>query len=488
MLNRRKALALGGAVGAASLFIPSSATSAPSAAGVHTGHLPRLTPARRTGGGPVVTPFRSPMPLPPSVAPVSTTGGIDLYRIPIRPAKVEIFPGTTTDVLSFGGAFMGPLIRAKAGRRVGVVFTNQLGEAANVHLHGGHTAANSDGHPMDVIEPGGSKPYEYLNRQRGATLWYHAHEHHTEAEHVYRGMHGFYVIDDDAECDLRLPAGPYDVPIMLRDALFDDQHQLVYDDPGNRPTILVNGKVQPFFRVAARKYRFRLLNASTERAFDLRLEGASMTQIASDGGLLPAPVPRPQVGLWAGERVEVVVDFAQVPIGGHVLLLDGDQPLLRFDVVRRVPDGSRLPDRLRPLPPLPAPTVFREVAFNIDFTGDPLPVAQVNGQPYDPERVDFRVRRGTTEVWTVRNADPVPGPFPVPHNFHLHMTQFRVLSRNGGPITLDDAGLKDTVALPPGHTVQVQATFEDFLGQYVFHCHFLEHSWLGMMAQMLIVE
>ena len=140
-----------------------------------------------------------------------------------------------------------------------------------------------------------------------------------------------------------------------------------------------------------------------------------------------------------------------------------------------------VPAALRPLAPMPPSTVLREVTLGFDFTSSP-PVGLVNGRPYDPERVDFRVVRGTTETWRITNTDAF-----VPHTFHLHLVQFRVLERNGGAPNADDAGRKDTVQVPPGTSVTVQATFGDYLGLYAFHCHFLEHSSVGMMAQMDVV-
>ena len=354
---------------------------------------------------------------------------------------------------------------------------------SNVHLHGGHNPVADDGYPLDVIAPGGSRTYTYANRQQGATLWSHDHAHHLEAENVYRGLHAFYLLDDDAESGLGLPGGAFDVPILLRDAELDAAGALVYPgEPAKRTTVLTNGVVAPYFKVAARKYRFRLLNGAIERTFRLTLGGAAMTQIASDGGLLPAPVRRSEIVLSSAERAEVVIDFSKHPVGSHLVLQDVSGPVLRFDVTRTAPDPSRVPATLRPLPALPPATVEREVVLKFDMTGDP--VGLVNGRPYDPARVDVRIKRGTTEIWTVRNDDV---DLAAAHNFHLHLEQFRVLERNGGPPNPDDRGRKDTVFLAPGETVRIQTTFTDHLGTYVYHCHFPEHSVLGMMAQMRIV-
>ncbi len=88
----------------------------------------------------------------------------------------------------------------------------------------------------------------------------------------------------------------------------------------------------PRFPVAARKYRFRLLNGADERIFELDLGGAEMIQIGTDGGLLPAPVPRTRLSIGSAERVDVVVDFSGYPVGSKLVLSDATGPVLRFDV------------------------------------------------------------------------------------------------------------------------------------------------------------
>ncbi|GAA3071581.1 multicopper oxidase family protein [Streptosporangium carneum] len=499
MLNRRRlltlgGLTLGGALGGAVLLQTGRDTPAIAnqsglpGHGAHHGAGAAGTGVKAApAAARAAAPFSVQMPVPPVLRPTRSFPGVDVYQLALRPANAEILPGVNTPVLTYGGQFVGPTIRARTGRRVKITYANQLDRPTNVHLHGGHVPASSDGHPMDLIQPGQSQLYEYPNRQQGATLWYHDHAHHLEAEHVYRGLHGFYLIDDDAEKSLCLPSGQYDVPIMLRNALFDANGNLVSDtDPAERTTIIANGKVQPYFQVAARKYRFRLLNSATEGIFRLSLgDGTPLTQIASDGGLLPAPVSRNDLRITSGERVDVVVDFSRYPVGTQVFLNHTTGPVLRFDVVRQAPDNSRVPAQLRALPALPAATVVREVSLGTDFSGGgPIPVGVVSGKPFDPERVDIQIKRGTTEIWNVTNAD---GEYNFTHNFHMHLVQFRVLGRNGGPPTADDAGRKDTLIIPPGESVRVQATFSDYVGRYVYHCHFLEHSAIGMMAQMEIV-
>jgi spore coat protein A, manganese oxidase len=408
---------------------------------------------------------------------------MDVYSVNIQRANVEILPGVTTEVMAYNGLFPGPTIRTRTNRRVMVMFNNRLDMAANVHLHGGHVTPGNDGHPTDLIQPGQSKVNEYPNRQLGSTLWYHDHAHHMEAEHVYRGLQGFYLIDGADEASMNLPSGACDVPIALRDAAFDDKGQLYWDlfDTESRTTLIANGKAQPFFPVATKKYRFRFLNASTLREFKLNLGGVPMVQIASDGGFLPGPVALTEVLLGPAERAEVVIDFGRFPVGTKLILQDAyGGPVLRFDVVRLASDTSTIPSRLRPLPVFPAPTVNRDVALGLI----PGVGFHINGQLFDPNRVDFTVRRGTTEIWTVRNEDVELG---IPHTFHLHLVQFQVLDRDGAKPPPSEWGLKDTVLIDPGKSIRIKANFTDYVGRYVYHCHMLEHSELGMMAQMEIV-
>ncbi|MEV4054552.1 multicopper oxidase domain-containing protein [Amycolatopsis sp. NPDC049688] len=486
MLNRRKMLGwmtAGGVAGGAAL-LPSALTAGAAPAEVdHTGHTAAAgaaEPAARRSFG--VTQFTQVMPVPQTLTPVKRADGTETYRIPIQTANFAFTPGKPTPVRTFGGQFLGPLIRAKTGTPVEITFCNQLTAASNVHLHGGHNPQVSDGYPMDLIQPGQSRTYRYPNQQQGATLWYHDHSHGTEAENVYKGLHGFYILDDDAEKGLNLPSGQYDVPIMLRDAQIDADGALVWPNfAPDRTTVLTNGVVAPYFPVAARKYRFRLLNTGNERGFRLTLGGLAMTQIGSDGGLLPAPVTRSDITFTSGERVDIVVDFSNQPIGSKFVLSDVSGPVLRFDVTRTASDTSRVPATLRPLPALGTATVQRQVTMKFDDSGN---VGLVNDQAFDVNRVDFQVKRGATEIWTVTNTDTVWG---APHTFHLHLEQFRVLDRNGAPPTPDDAGRKDTVLIMPGESIRVQATFTEYTGKYVYHCHFLDHSAIGMMAQMEIV-
>ncbi|MFD0028927.1 multicopper oxidase family protein [Streptomyces sp. NPDC055059] len=484
MLTRRHAIRLGlttgavGAVGAAGgLF--QTLTSGGSAN------------AATAAGAPAVTPFAVPLPVPKVLAPYRRTSTADYYAVTMSRTSHQILPGTRTDVLTYNGTFPGPTIRARKGRTAVVRQINALDMPTSVHLHGGSNPVEHDGGMMDTIAPGRSRTYVYANDQVGATLWTHDHAHHMESEHVYRGLSGLYLLGDRTEDALGLPSGRYEVPLILRDAQFDAAGQMVYtmDDAENRTTILVNGAPWPYMKVEARKYRFRMLNSCNLRIFILCLnDGSQVTQIGSDGGLLPAPAATPVLVLSPGERADFVVDFSRYAPGTQLTLQNmlGPGPtelvgqIMRFDVGEKTPDTSRVPDVLTTLPALPKPTVERSFELRMDEpgTGDK---AYINGKTFDAGRIDTNIKWGDTEVWTVTNTSTT-----IPHNFHTHLVQFRILERDGQPVYPAEAGLKDTVLLFPGQTARLQLTFDTHKGVYPYHCHMIDHSAMGMMAQMKI--
>jgi FtsP/CotA-like multicopper oxidase with cupredoxin domain len=435
-------------------------------------------------------PFRADLPLPPVLAPARRAKRRDEYAITMKPGVARILPGLDTPVMGYEGSFPGPTIRAQRGRAVRVTQTNALPEELVVHLHGGLTPPDSDGHPAHVIRPGASRVYDYPNAQPGATLWYHNHGHGNTGRTVYQGLAAFYLLDDADEQDLDLPAGEHDIPLMIADRSFnaDGSFRYRFDvEPGFRgDTILVNGAIAPRLRVQRRRYRFRILNASNARPYELVLgNGRTMTQIGSDAGLLPHPVARKVIAMHPAERVDVVIDFSQFGAGAKVVLHNAagegnTTAVMRFDVVGGGgKEEFRVPRRLRPLERLPRPN--EERTWPLDIGGLATPTWRIDGLSFGTDRIDCRPRLGTSELWTFVN-DSVRA-----HPMHLHGCRFRVVSQGGKKPHPGDAAWKDTVPVLPGETVTVQPSFDGFAGRYVFHCHNSEHGDRAMMGNMEVV-
>jgi FtsP/CotA-like multicopper oxidase with cupredoxin domain len=420
------------------------------------------------------------------------------------PATIPVWPGHPTTVLTYGGTYPSPTIRAQRGEIVDVLLDNQLGEDTNVHWHGLTVPAHVDGHPMDVVGPGASKQHTFQIVDRAGTYWYHPHPDMRTASQIYRGMAGFFIVEDPQEAALALPTGAYDVPLLIQDRRLTADFSLEY-----APTMkdmmtgylgdvaLVNGVPEPELTVASAAYRFRLLNGSNARVFRVAFEDLRTFQvIGGDGGLLERPAPATSVFLAPGERVEIYVDFAGQPAGRNARLVSlpfsaggggigrgmgqGDPLSLLRLVVRGTGPRPSLPATLIPLAPRPRPVVERR--FVMEMMHPPVfGNFTINGLPFDPDRVDARADRGVWEVWEVVNSSAEP------HPFHIHAAQFRVVSRTSGPLSPHERALKDTVLVWPAEVVKLHVRFDHYAGRYVFHCHNLEHEDMGMMATLEIV-
>jgi FtsP/CotA-like multicopper oxidase with cupredoxin domain len=460
------------------------------------GEAPPENPwARMMGSYGTVRPpsFSRALPLPVVKRPTRAGERADEVELVLRAGTSQALPGAATPILGFDGLWPGPTLVATRGRPLWLTVKNQLTEPANIHNHGHHVAASSDGHPLDTIKPGESRLYTYPNNQSAGTYWYHDHAFGLTGEHVYRGLAGVYIIRDPAETALGLPTGACDVPLVLQDRLFDEGNALTYSVGagavftgvlGN--TLCVNGVHTPFFAVGTRRYRFRLVNAANSRHFRLALaSGEPLIQIASDGALLSAPLMQKSVTLAPAERADVIIDFGKNKPGDTIVLrnLDATWPelpdVLRFEVARKEADPSRVPERLASVPRIAEAeaTKHRRIRFQLADGQWTL-----NGLRYDPARIDFRPKLGTTEIWEIENGEQTQA-----HPFHHHLVPFQILDLDGAPPPPALLGWKDTVSIPPAGRARLIMRFHGFTGIYVFHCHKLEHEDHAMMLQEEVV-
>jgi spore coat protein A, manganese oxidase len=456
-------------------------------------------------------PFTVPLPIPPVARPVRTDAAADYYEITQREASVELLPGLRTTILGYDGMFPGPTLVSRSGRRTVVTHRNELRVPTAVHLHGGHTPADSDGFPTDLLVPPnwdmmhdlgggtvavGHRDYTYPGDQRAATLWYHDHRMDFTGPSVYRGLAGFHLVHDDEEASLPLPQGNRDIPLMIVDRSFDTDGSFRYPAldstmrvlPGVEDdfmegvlgdVLLVNGAPWPELEVEAARYRLRILNASNARRYRLTVPGVPFVHIGSDGGLLARPATLDSLTMAPGERFDVVLDFSGQRPGTTLTVQNGlgsgaTASVMRFRVTRRAADDSRVPARLSTVPRLdPARAVrTREWRFTREIGDEPRWL--INGAQFDPRRIDADVRLGETEVWRFVSD--------LHHPVHVHLDPFQVLSRQGEAPAPEDAGWKDTVDVKPNEYVDVAVRFGDYAGKYLMHCHNLEHEDMAMMA------
>ena len=444
---------------------------------------------------PAVPRFRRSFNRPPVLRPVRVDETTDYYEITHRAGAIEILPHMPTAICGYEGMAPGPTIEGTRGRRVVVRHTNHLTVPTAVHLHGGVTPSESDGFPTDVIAPGTSRTYVYPNEQPAATLWYHDHAMHHTGRNVYTGLAGLYLVHDEEERALRLPDGRFDVPLMIQERSLRRDGSLAYDTDRNigalGDIVLVNGVPWPRMEVCARKYRFRVVNGANASVYQLALSsGRPLVQIATDSGLLPAPVQSASIPLAMAERVELVIDFSPYPIGSRVVLknLMADGPradIMCFDVGRSEHDPSELPEQLSSVERIPTSAAVRTREFIFSRGSVSLSRAAewaINGQDFDPTRSIAAPALGDVEIWRFVNRK-VFGILGIVHPVHLHLVRFQVIDRNGRAPRAHEAGWKDTVAVAPEEDVRVIARFEGHRGRYLIHCHNLEHEDHEMMAR-----
>ena len=208
------------------------------------------------------------------------------------------------------------------------------------HLHGGENHPQFDGTPLQWFTKGGrtgphyiTDTFTYYNEQRASMVWYHDHALGNTRTNVYAGLAGIYLIRDEQDTGedgqpARLPAGPYELPLVLQDKTFNPDGSMFYPTEGvtaDHPqwvpeffgdVAVVNAKIWPYVDVEPRRYRFRIVNGSQSRFYNLQFAEESsgralpFTQIGVEGGLLRAPVPMTALLIAPGERADVIVDFA----------------------------------------------------------------------------------------------------------------------------------------------------------------------------------
>ncbi|MDD2271958.1 MAG: multicopper oxidase domain-containing protein [Desulfuromonadaceae bacterium] len=397
------------------------------------------------------------------------------------------------------------------------------------HLHGGHVATESDGHPNAWItndptamtglpaDPisgrparpnGNSVTYTYDNSQIANHLWYHDHAMGITRLNVYAGLAGNYFTRDSVEDALNLPSGAYEIPLVIQDKSFNEDGSLHYDSNAllnpdgtqqmvdGKPVftsnpeffgnvITVNGKAWPKLDVEPRKYRFRLLNGSDSRFYNIWLErsdglpvpAGAITMIGNDGGLLPSAVsighaPGSALLLALAERADVIIDFSQLPAGvsltmrndAHTPYPNGDDVnpsttgrIMQFKITKALvgTDTSVVPATPRALTPYAAPDNTRYVdlqeteentAFVFDLYSGAIAkrlMILLNGLPFDAP-ITENILLNDVEDWVIIN-NTVDA-----HPMHLHLVHFEVVEKGtvapGAYTPADGLGGMPTVA------------------------------------------
>ncbi len=411
-------------------------------------------------------------------------------------AEVEIAPGKRVRAWTYNGGLPGPLIKTRVGDRVIVRFTNELAEPTTVHWHGVRVPIEMDGVPeisQPPVKQGESFIYDFVVRDAGL-YWYHPHV--MSAAQVGYGLYGPLLVEDpndgvgiDDQLTLVLSDIGFNAKGELEPADSGGSAGLVFGREGNY--VLANGRHRPVLKArSGAPQRWRIVNAAKSRFFYLDLDGQEFTVIGVDGGLQEKPVTTDILLVTAGERVDVIVTpkgKAGTPLPLRAMLYNRGygsveyrsvEEMLTIEFTNEPPVTAKPFTATRVMAP---PSLEGATPVNMILTLPPMQnnksEFRINGVPYWKAK-PFLAKLGEKQIWTVKNESDWD------HPFHLHGFFFHVLDDKGQPVR--PLALKDTVNVPMKGTVKLLVHFDERPGEWMIHCHILDHADGGLMGTILV--
>lgn len=469
---------------------------------MRTKHLIR-TAALAIGWAPYMAMAQTPLAIPPTISG-------PMVAITLDEGQKEFMPGMMAPTIGYNGNYLGPTIFLQAGDMAQMMVQNDLADTTTTHWHGLHVAPINDGSPHQPILPGQMWTPTFDVMDKAGTYWYHPHLHGKTMEQVIAGAAGLIIVNDAEESALELPRtyGVDDVPLIMQFKTFDGDGMLMLDDEMDNE-VLVNGDIMPMASLPAQVVRLRLLNGSSHRTFRIGIPAiGTFHQIASDDGLLDAPVALTRLTLAPGERAEILVDLSgmegmdfDVMTYGNELpqgVMGGPTPMgmtpgpldnTSFAIMSATVTAPTA-DPVTTIPTaltmnMPWPEASANQTFNVQMQEIPMQSNEwfFNGLKYDMTRIDFTTNEDNTVIWELENMSMMG------HPFHIHGGHFYVLDIDGAAPPANLQGRKDVVLVEPMSTVRVIMKYEDFsdpLVPYMFHCHILSHEDNGMMGQFIV--
>jgi len=415
-------------------------------------------------------------------------------------------------VWSYNGAVPGPEIRVRQGERLRIMVENQLAEETTVHWHGLRVPNAMDGVPhltQKPIAPGESFVYEFDVPDAG-TYWYHPHQR--SFEQVGRGLYGPLIVEEEDPIQVdRDVTWVLDDWRLLGDAQISGDFGGFMDASHNGRvgnTVTVNGRILDTFTVrTGERVRLRLINAANARIFGLEFQDHRPTVVALDGQPVePHELPDNRVVLGPAMRADLVIDMHGKP-GERVTIADTFYRGLEYRLLDLAyEDGPPL--RPHPLDAplhlaantMPEPDLQAAERHEVSFGGGMMGGMMNSGGMMGGGMMGGMMRgMQHAGIWSI-NGVAATGHVMEPfltlqrggsyvlamhndtawhHPMHLHGHSFRVIARGGQPTRYRE--WQDTVLMAPRERVEI-AFVADNPGDWMFHCHILEHQAAGMMG------
>ncbi len=426
------------------------------------------------------------LPIPVLLEDENPSPDVSDFYLTAQQGEANFFKDVSTPTMGYNTSFLGPVIKVMQGQTVNMHVKNELDTSTSVHWHGLEVPGTEDGGPHQKIASGSNWNPSFDIDQPASTLWFHPHVIGTTATQVYYGLAGLILIEDENSLSLNLPNeyGVNDIPLIIQDRSFNQDGSFLYNDNMMDGVfgdyILVNGAITPYLDVNQVKMRFRILNGANARNFNLKLSNNdSFYQIASDGGLLESPLEMNQLFLSPGERAEIIIDFSNYRENDKITLITSNDSVMTFNIKEKSVDNTDLPETLSFIERLDESQATGIKTIELDGMGR---MVTLNGRKFNMDRIDDNVKQNDIEIWEITTTSRMMMGSQG-HPFHIHGTQFQVLSRNGRSPYSNEMGWKDTVFVESGETVRIIVQFKH-KGVFMYHCHILEHEEAGMMGQL----
>lgn len=435
---------------------------------------------------------------------IRSRGGVLDATLTIGPATVDVAGEPVEFRALYDGLYMPPVLRVNPGDVVRLEIDNRGEHATNVHYHGLNVSPQPGSDDVFLsIDLGSTYRYDMpipASHPQGL-FWYHPHVHPYVNEQIAGGLSGGMIVGDVLAPFPDLRGMPERI-LLLKDLKTRDGRPERNPDPAGATTRTINGIFQPQIDMRPGRLEFwRIGNVGANIYYELSLGGQPFYVIAQDGNLQTRAIETDTLLLPPGKRIEALV---YGPPAGTWQLNAAD-----YDTG---PDGDSYPGQLMatvvssgdPADRIPIPSDFpvvrdlRGAAIakerTMDFADTPDPnLFVINGRAYDETCVNTLVRLGDIERWTILNSATEE------HVFHIHQGDFQVVSRGG--IEQPFTGYQDTVNLPsartdaatgqvsPSRTV-ILMPFTDpvMVGEFVYHCHIVQHADQGMMANIVVYD
>jgi len=436
--------------------------------------------------------------------------------------SIEFVPGYFTQTAGVNGPILGPTLIINKGDAVSINVHNELNDTTTMHWHGVHLPSVMDGGPHSKIAPNTTWNASWTGMDRASTMWYHPHLHHATYKHIMLGVSGMIINRDLEEAALALPRtyGIDDIPLIIQTKVLDVEYQIDASMANNAmdTMLMVNGTIDAYHEAPAQMVRYRILNGSAMRVFNVGLSNnAVFWVIGSDGSLLETPVENDKLLIAPGERYEILVNLEglegqtvqimnygeEIPtsiygsgtmMGGGTIpnynnnpLNGSNFPILTLNVQAASTNPIfNIPNTLVQTNPLDEINVDEVRNFHFTSTGGSTGPFLINGNTFNMSEVNHIIPINNTEIWSFTNQTPIA------HPFHIHDVQFNIIEINGSAPAEHMRGWKD-VLLIPGHmgSAKFVTKFEDFADSeipFMYHCHMLVHEDEGMMGQFIVVE